>query len=295
VHFEDAMQHRQWFGKIGTNQNDLEVAILISLATGLEVINHHERFRIKSSFTDHVNSLTTRSLNSARRWWLLRRARQILADDLSDIEDLYIRNTDSLIEYPTFGSVLAAYPTRALKARINYEGAKDDREQAKTYYQAYLGENLLRHGDDEEGMVLLQDAYTDSRQQYDELLRLHLLLIQARAVGDESRPGRQLTYEAFKISPAAIRNYGLKLVVNFSGTEGTEATEEIKEALGQGAFAIDNTDNLPFLVSGEKSGGKWVLQLTTAGGTAASIRVVGEDLADTVNKFSDAVFSEELS
>ena len=36
-----------------------------------------------------------------------RKARRLLAEDLDKIEDINIRHTDSLLEYPTLGDVLA--------------------------------------------------------------------------------------------------------------------------------------------------------------------------------------------
>lgn len=288
-HFESALAGRQWFGKIGTSQADLEVGALISLATALRADSFRERYRIKVGFLDRLNSLHTRITNRTRSWWLMRRARQILAEDLSDIEDLYLRNTDSMIEYPTFGSLLAGYPPRTLAKRIAAEDKEDDRERARPYYDAYRGESAMRFGSQAEAFGLLEQAFRTARKQYDELLRVHLLLLQAKLLGESTDAGRAVTYQAFEISRAELRNYGVLLPVNFSGLDA-----QLESQLNGSGFILNNTLKLPYLIVAKRDGAHLSLALTTGEGSGSGVNVSGEDSVATVNKFIDTVFSEDI-
>ena len=155
---ESASERRQWFGKIGTNADDLRAATLISLAQGLRARNNILKTKIDPPIGEWLSDRKEIISNQIRSWWLFRRARQILAEDLSDFEDLYVRNTDSMIEYHTLGDALTGIPTKTLKEKIKKEEEADNRTNAHTYYKAYLAQNYLARWQRSEGLKVLDEA-----------------------------------------------------------------------------------------------------------------------------------------
>lgn len=288
-HFDQALQHQQWFGKIGTSQEDMQAAALISLATALDAKNNHIKYYRFSNTGDWLRALKERSVNSVRSWWLMRRARQILTEDLINLEDIYIRNTDSLIEYGTLGTVLAGIPTAALKKRVSEEEAIDSRKDAKYFYMAYRGENLLRNGSEKEGQQLLNEVVNMSRPTYDNMLRLHALLLSLANLSSESDDYVAIANQAFALSRASLRNYGFALPVNYA-SEDSGIVEELKK----GAFILDNSRDLQYSINYQRNGDEIELHFFSTNSGMVDIKVRGSDLSEAVNKLGDEVFTVDL-
>ncbi|MBN8548525.1 MAG: tetratricopeptide repeat protein [Deltaproteobacteria bacterium] len=288
-HFEQALEYQQWFGKIGTSQQDLEAAALISLATALEVKNNQMKYYRFPGTAEWARSLKDSALNSIRAWWLMRRARQILTDDLDNFEDIYVRNTDSLIEYGTLGSAVAGMPTAALRKRIAQEEAVDDRKDARYFYMAYLGENYLKNGRRAEGQKLLNEVINMSRPTYDNLLRLHALLLSLGELSPHSDDYAALANQAFALSRASLRNYGFALPVNFAPED-----EQIVAELRKGAFILDNSRDLQYSINYKRNGEEIELHFYSTNSGMVDIKVRGSDLPEAVNKLSDEVFTVDL-
>ena len=138
--FEAALEGTQWFGKIGTNQNDMIVASLISLSQALSAKNNVLRTTVPLSWGEWYRNREEMASNSLRAWWLMRRARQMLLGELNQIEDLTIRNTDSLVEYPTLGDVLSGLSSAAFEARLARQLQTDPRPAAQVFYKAYAAQ-----------------------------------------------------------------------------------------------------------------------------------------------------------
>lgn len=288
-HFEEALGHQQWFGKIGTSQEDLRAAALISLATALEAKNNHIKYYRFNSTSDWLRSIKERSMNALRSWWLMRRARQILTEDLANFEDIYVRNTDSLIEYGTLGTLLSGIPSNALKKRISDEEAVDSRKDAHYFYLAYLGENYLNHGSKTEGQRLLNEVVNMSRPTYDNLLRLHALLLSLSNLSPESDDYIALANQAFALSRASLRNYGFALPVNYAAED-----EQIVSELKKGAFILDNSRDLQYSINYQRSGDEIELHFYSTNSGMVDIKVRGSDLTEAVNKLGDEVFTVDL-
>jgi hypothetical protein len=138
----------------------------------------------------------------------LRRTRQILAEDLANIEDLYVRHSDSMLEYPTFGEILAPLPYGVFAQRVEHEMKGDDRVGALAYYLAYLAENAFYYHKNETGAQFAAKALARIRTPGDLGLKLHLLMLKlAQARSDmEGATYQALTQEIFKLNRSELRN-----------------------------------------------------------------------------------------
>lgn len=289
THLESALDKRQWFGKIGASQEDLTAATMISLAQALGAQSAAERFRVKEDWSDWATSLKQRTHYYIRRWWLLRRARQILTEQLKGIEDLFVRNTDSVIDYPAFGEALALFPLRTLRNRIKLELDRDPRSQSYPYYKQYLAEGLLNHGHEREADKILREVIADCRPKYDDALKLRALLTRARLFDENSVQYLRLVQLSFRMLRASVRNSGFRLPISHS-----ISNSEVRNLLEETAFKFTDGDN-EFHASHEFSKGRHILSFRSKQGLVPSIKVSGKDLTTVVNQFNDAVFSEKLS
>lgn len=286
---EASLENRQWFGKIGTDIEDLEAGAMISLAQAYRARNNELQFSSHGSWVSWLDSQQEEATNSLKSWWYMRRARQILTKDLNDLEDLQVRNTDSLIEYPSFGEVLAGLPSRLLKKKLDEELTADTRPEARAYYSAYLGENLLSHGSKVQGLRLLGEAMNSLRERYDDALMVEIMELKASTMDQESSDYAKLMERLFSLTHAAPRNYGLPLVVNFKG-EGPG----IEGALKSVGFIIDNSSKRMFAIESEYANNEYALHFSYKDSQAGTVRVKGKDIDEVVNQFADSVFSIDL-
>jgi tetratricopeptide (TPR) repeat protein len=287
--FESALQHRQWFGKIGTNQDDLYSAGLISLSAALQAQAHSLSIQLTNGVFEEMKKWKRIAEHRVRAWWLMRRARQVLIEDLKNIEDLFIRNTDSLIEYPTFGTVLAGIPSSTLEDRLAREIAQDSRKDAQLYYQAYKGENLLQHGDRQNGTQLLNQVINGARPKYDSLLRLHAIIVSLQKLIPGTEEYVSLAQQAYAISRPSLRNAGYALPVNYA-----EGDKEILSALKKTGFILDNTRSLQYAVGYYRSQQGIELEFRSTAGGQVAVKVRGADLYEAINKFNEEVFTQDL-
>ncbi len=287
---EESLQKRQWFGKIGTSLEDLEAALYSSIAQLRIRQNNHLATAKHDSIIQYLGSLKTRAYNRIRAWWYFRKARQVLAEDLSDIEDLYIRNTDSLLEYSTLGEVLAGYPTGLLKKRIEEEEKKDGRMQAVPYYRIYLAENYLQRGRKTEGLVLLRSGLATLRQSEDVLLFVHATALLLRTLDPYSAEYAALTRKIMGIAPAELRNYGHPLPVVLQQTPD----ESIEDAVNGSAFLPAAVPGIRFTIVSDRTDKGYRLRFLSQDSKVEERTVTGTNPVDAVNKLSDAVFSEKV-
>ncbi len=291
--FESALEGTQWFGKIGTNQNDLMVGATISLAQALDRKNNILRTHRPLTWSEWVSFKRDIASNEVRSWWLMRRARQMLASELNDIEDLIIRNTDSLLEYPTLGEVLAGYSKGSLRRRLLYQRELDKRAPAMTYYDAYEAEGKLGWFSKREANAMLDSVIQRARPKTDDLLRTHVSLRRMQSLDASSDVYRDTAYRIFYTAPAELRNYGFKLPIAIDIAEKNSA---LKNAIVGGPFLdASQQSNVCVLTGGPKSDNSgYALRLSCPGNTARNRSVEASDYNDVVNKLSDALFREEI-
>lgn len=286
-HFEQTLMKRQWFGKIGTSQSDMLAATHISLAQALEQRINVRDSTLYSSPLEWIEAQKNNLIDYVRAQWMYRRARQILAEDLNDLEDITVRNTDSLIEYSTFGSLLSTFPATAIKRRIGKAQENDPRPEAQSFYKLYLQE--ANGISSQRSAVAVEELLGDMRPLYDDLLRLHALGRILSVTPINSNKYQLLANQIFKLNQAALRAYGGKLPVNYAGSD-----QEILEALGKGPFILDDSQDLGRKIDVSKSGSQIALTYESTVEPRRTVRVSGEDIEQTINKLADEIFVQQI-
>ncbi len=290
--FRTAMEGTQWFGKIGTNQNDLVVGATISLAQALRRKNNILRAHLTGSWSDWVAQQREIASNTIEAWWLMRRARQILTGELNDLEDLSIRNTDSLIEYATLGETLQGLSRAALDARLEDEKKRDTRAQAQLFYDMYRAESLLGGWNSREALALLDKVIERARPRYDDLLRAHATLLRLQTLEESSARYRDLAYTIFYTNPAELRNYGLPLPVKIVGSS------VMRSMITSGPFvhASSAAGGVACTITAlqDPTSSSITLRFTCPDNTSKNKVVEDSDPSEVVNKLSEALFREEI-
>jgi Tfp pilus assembly protein PilF len=284
-HIESALEDRQWFGQIGTSQEDLKAAAMVSLAQALRTKINYIKSDTSLSFLDGFDANKQICEYRLRSWWLMRRARQVLIEDLSDLEDLYVRNTDALIEYPTFGEVLASFPSKLLENRLSYETQSDNRRGAVIYYKAFLAENYLNSWWGKNGEELLNQVINTARPKYDDLLKTHALILKTLRLDYDSSEYIDYTNKIFTLNRAKLRNYGLPLPVNYQGL-----SSEVEDLLDGGPLLLDNSRKNFFAVRYEKEKNEHILTFISTSTALGTTKVKGLEINSVVKQFIDAIF-----
>jgi tetratricopeptide (TPR) repeat protein len=285
THYRAVLEDRQWFGKIGTSGEDLEAAGSISLGQALLRQNAVRSLEVPQGIAERVARISEQMLNKAEAWWRLRRGRQILIDDLKDIEDLYVRNTDSMLEYPTLGEALAALPRRVLEKRIELESARDDRSTAAVYYALYRAENVAASGQRAEAVKMLDSVIASARPQFDNALKLRAMTVKLGLLESGSAAYRQLAAAVFALSRPALRLEGLRLPAQDGSLPSV-----VKEALSESPFLLD--EQAFYVLSYQQRGEEHEITLSPVKGAAVTttFRGKGPAIEDAVNNLSRNVF-----
>lgn len=287
-HLEQALQKRQWFGKIGTSQEDMAAAVHFSMAQALVRRINHRDSKLYPTWRGWIQARKDSMVDYLRARWMFRRARQILAEDLKDLEDLSIRNTDSLLEYPTLGELLRTFPKPAIKRRIEKMVEKDKRKPAQPFYKLYTHEvNRVRPGS---RLSDYEDQIAELRPRYDDLLRVHSLMNVLDNTPTNSRKYALIAEQVFRLNRASLRNYGQRLPVNFEINDA-----KLIALLDKTTFYLTSLEGAAYKIRGEVlSDGQIALEFTPKEGSRGAVRVNGVDLEETVNKFVDEVFKESV-
>lgn len=284
-HFQKTLLRRQWFGKIGASGNDLAVAALISYSEALKAKEHRLSFRLTSSFYKRVKQLFEQQRLGWHAWWLKRRAQQVLIEDLEDGEDLFVRHTDSLLDYATVGEALRGIDIDLLEEKIAQIDKEDPRVESNAYYQAYL---VLAN----EGIFARSKKHSVPlsmvRKQYDDALKLRLLL---SALGDISLGSTRyatVSEKIFRMSRPALINNGFRLPVNIKSDDS-----ELGRKLSESAF-IPLKEEAEHVIIHTMEEGLHSLGFYGNSGISPKITVRGSDLTDVINQLTDSVFRISL-
>jgi hypothetical protein len=269
------------------------VGATISLAQALDRKNNILRSHRPLSWSEWLSIKKDISANRIRAWWLLRRARQMLVSELNDIEDLIIRNTDSLLEYPTFGEVLAGLSKGSLERRLKHQREHDKRPGAATYYDAFQAEAQLGWFSSREANTLLDSVAQRARPKTDDLLKTHVLLRRMLSLNTASDTYRDMAYRIFYTAPAELRNYGFKLPVTI---DTSSADSSLRRTIIRGPFLeAAGRSNVCLLVgSVTAETGSYTLSFSCPGNTAKNRSVKASDPNEAVNKLSDTLFRQEI-
>jgi Tfp pilus assembly protein PilF len=279
----EAMEHVQWFGKIGTSADDLHAGILTSLASAFKSLSFKLSATKATSLLNSISLTTERAIASTKGWWYQRAARQLLVEKLNNFEDLEIRNTDSLLEYPTLGSLLASFPLSVLRTTVARKLEEDSRPRAQLYYKAYLAEGLLAHHQEKEGSALLNKVLEILPPTEDQLLISHLLARSLQLEDSSSESYAQVATKLYRLNPSGFRVYGVRLPVVLSVSDTALGKRLLKSP-----FTVSTVAQLPFLMSRISSSGKETVSLTTPSGI---FQGEGETLDEAINVVAESVFN----
>lgn len=287
VLFNNALQNRQWFGKIGTSEDDFIAGVLASLGQAYLRVNNQIRLRKNESMMDSLLGTVEIGKNTIRSWWYLRRARQVLIEKLENIEDMYIRNTDSMIEYPTFGEVLAGLPLITLERRLKHEESNDGRTQARPYYNLYLARALLKNGEKEKPFDLISNVVKSARSPYDNFMLTQALCLRMHYLDEYSEDYAKISEKVFSLSRAQLFNNGVKLVVNVSDPD-------LKKSLIGTGFLVNQKYNALHRISFEKSSEEIALTFEAEDGSEKLVKVTGGSIEKAINLLQTQVFQDDL-
>jgi hypothetical protein len=314
---QQASDRRQWFGKIGTNESDVRFAATNALALALDAkVSALRDTKYDTVFLALRDKLSITWLE-LRSYWLKRRARQIAIEELDDFEDLFIRNTDAMIEYPTLGQSLAGFPTISLERRVNRMIDKDARTNAHAYYRLYLAINYLEHSEPEAAMKLI-DLAEPTYRDYDRLIRAETTAGKIVALQEQlsffgsnkeiKTKIAKLETELFSLAPSFVRarNFSLPVAVALNAkSEKSELSREVLDDLLSVRFYQPSADMLQpkYLLSISSSGANNQEEITVNLVDKSSNEVVAwhkqviessADIAELVNKFIAKCFSHRV-
>lgn len=313
-----ALERQQWFGKIGTNENDVQFASLIALSQALRAEQAEIRDKDYDSLREKAEAYAMLPSLAIRTWWTERQARDLGVNGLEDLEDLSIRNTDTMLEYPTVGSVFTGFPVRSFKRRIDRMLESDSRPEAAKYYKLYLAQNLWAHGDATEAERIIREIRGQFRP-IDRLAQATALgtLIEVlergaswfhRTTTAEADELVRLREELYGLLPSELRYRDLSLPVRVStsGPRNDLATAihaHLRRRLSDppGAATLKPRYELQILTQDAGSeGGAVTLQLvdTSNGQLRASqtgtVKADWTGRAELINSFLTRVFSHKI-
>lgn len=282
-----ASSRQQWFGKIGTTVNDFRAATYSTFGRALKIKNNHLKFKIHNSVAEFLKTQLEIIENKFKSYWFNRRARQILSEDLNYFEDLYIRHTDSFLEYPTLADTTSGFRAQTLRKRILKEIAKDDRAPARKFYESYLAIQKAKSlfGGGAENIKKLNELISSLRHKKDALLKLELMLALLLNTKEGSNRYLELSSKIYEEHKSALYNAGLKLPVNTSNITARDL-KFIKKA----GFLISNKSELNYKISVTTTKNKKVINFYK--NNRLLYLEKGASIEEIINDFRDKVFTK---
>ncbi len=306
---EQASERQQWYGKIGTNANDLKFAAAESLGQAYAAEASRLLDVPTGTTAERVFNRAKSSWLTFRAWWQNRKAREVAIKELNDFEDLYVRNTDAMLEYPTLGTVMTGIPEAELASRLTRMKEEDPRDGSKPFYDLYLAEQQVASGATTKTIELLEKIRSSLRE-VDILAKAETLglLIRAREQQDgffsgvgkaEAQKIQGLKEELFDLLPAQLRILDLALPVSVS-TNGTALSATLLQELLRRRFAqVDGSPRYSLTIQTDDSvSGRTEINLSIVDTrrqlVVTSLREAadldkGEEVA-LLNEFLDKVF-----
>ncbi|MCC6934063.1 MAG: hypothetical protein IT292_12565 [Deltaproteobacteria bacterium] len=218
-YFQQALARKQWFGKIGTNQNDVKLAAMIGLGQSYYGYGAVLKNKLTSGIANKLNDYLQGCYYQLKGYWRIREAQKLAFGQMDNFEDLYIRHSDAMIEYPSLGDLISSLPSASVKKRIEHLIDSETRERAKSYYQLFWATNLYSHGDNQKSLDILQQIFGSFRQ-FDrlasaELLRYKIKIIEA-ADSSAQQEVQQIVADKellFSLSPAYFTYFNIRLPI----------------------------------------------------------------------------------
>lgn len=270
---EEAQGSTQWFGKIGTDQDDMQAATLQSLSQALAAQANWLRATPAKSWRERISNEVAATAGDIRSWWMRRKAAKQLAGSMRDFEDFEVRFTDSFLEYSTVGDIVGSYPPASVKKKIALTRQHDERAPAYPYYLAYLAESQLQYGDNTAAEQNLEDAAANLRTDTDVALKHRITVLQLKQLDFDSKEYREQAIALYRENPAWLKNFGLPLPVATA-----QVNNEMRALLLRGGFIEDSQS--PVTITGFTDG---TVRIEDRG-IGGKPLVTGKDVGDLATK-----------
>ena len=247
--FQQALSRQQWFGKIGTDKNDVRLAALVGLGQAYLGQSRQVNKLLTQSLTEQAKNVLASQYLKIKGRWMMRQAQILALRQLDNFEDLHLRHTDSMLEYPTLGNVLETLPISDTQQRLDRLIAHDPRPEARSYYQLYQAANFRWHGRNKESLEILEPLALSFRP-FDRLALAETIVYQLNLQSQNQTPtqlsnswstnARRRIELLFAISPAHFAYYDLALPVrvSFEGSLAKETTTRITTLLAKANFLL---------------------------------------------------------
>ena len=232
--FEEAQRSRQWFGKIGTDEEDMQAGTLQSLSQALAAQSNWLRATPTDSLYQKIANQAEAYTLSLRSWWLRRKAANLLGGKMLDFEDFEVRFTDSLLEYSTLGDVVSAFPPAAVQKKVGLVGEIDTRSDATSYYLAYQAASELAYGQKDSAIDLYRRAAASLRETHDVALLNQIRTALLPLLVPRSSAYRNAALELYRSNPAWLKNAGLSLPIAIAGLDTDK-----RNTLESAGFIVD--------------------------------------------------------
>jgi len=298
--FQTALADQQWFGKIGTNENDVKLASLVSSAELLSAQANANKDIYYSNYSKLIFSKFDNIKKRFLAFWNRRLARKLASQEMNNFEDLYTRHTDAMLEYPTLGNLLKGFNTSALEKRFKNLKLKDNREQASHQYNAYLGINYFHNYKYKKAYNVLSRSFNNFRE-FDRFQKAETLAYKIRAFKKLkfflSKQDKEIvkseTELLFSLLPSQVRFHNLSLPVRIINDKSKYSKKALKHLLSK-RFNNKNK-NAKYQLSATTNGDKLSLQLLdlTNNQIIANKSEETKDFEKLVNAFIQEAFSHK--
>ncbi len=246
---------QQWFGKIGTNENDIKFSSWITASEIEKLKSEFILEKIEENLYQYPINYLKALKSRFSSWWILRKAKLFAVTELEDFEDLSVRHSDTMLTYPLLGEVVSSFGLNSAMLRLNRLIESDKRDGAINYYNTYLALLKFKNGDYQES-ITLAESVLKKIPAHERLLKAELLSIIIRAKIDKefSFPGHKfisslisknlgetdnlrLIEELYSLIPGYLRIKNIRLPVSLEVMGSNEKNLKfIKNSIDQRRF-----------------------------------------------------------
>jgi len=151
-----------------------------------------------------------------------------------------------------------------------------------------LAESALGWWTRSSGLETIDRMLKILRPKYDDLLKIHLLLLKLKYLETSQSEYKEIAYMIFQLYPAQLRNSGFRLPVDINGTERNLINE-----LNKGPFVSSPGSECRITTSGDSETG-FSAKFSCISDSSKTREIGDKEIVQVVNRLSDMVFSEEF-
>ena len=194
---------------------------------------------------------------------------------------------------------MRGFSTAALERRIAQAQKGDRRKMSGNFYEAYRAENLIEHGDIAEGMTLAQQALSQVRPHFDDLLQAHLQALMLKQLDSSSTNYQDIAEELFALNRILLRDRGLVmpvgLSIGISSGGDAERQQILKAAEAAGFIQAPRSKSLVNISIIHETDGTFKASVSAPVAAGGSMQLKAQKLSDVLNRLTDTMFSVEVS